>query len=140
MVCRNSRRFSFCWIPWAAYQQWYRGARQELPLFSLIAAMYWLTYAVPLFWGNQTIGLVTGSRRLSEAALTRSMYLVLIGVLALWAGMKVAGSWRWAPSSRLDLPQNPWRWHYLRMVLMGGTLLKVLVPITALGEGGRYTW
>jgi hypothetical protein len=129
--------FVLCWIAWASYQQWYRGTRQEIPLFSLIAAMYWLTYAVPLFWSSDMIGLVTGPRRISESALIWSMYLVVIGVLSLWAGMTVARNWRWSTASRLDVPQNPWRWHYLRMVLVGGALLKVLVPITALGEGGR---
>lgn len=129
--------FVLCWIPWASYQQWYRGTRQEIPLFSLIAAMYWLAYAMPLFWGSDTIGLVTGPHRISEQALTRSMYLVVIGVLVLWAGMTVAGTWRWAPSNHLDVPQNPWRWHYLRTVLVGSTLLRILVPITALGAEGR---
>ncbi len=129
--------FALCWIPWASYQQWYRGTRQDIPLFSLIAAMYWLTYAVPLFWGSDMIGLVTGPRRISEPALTRSIYLVVIGVLALWGGMRIAETWRRSPANRLDVPRNPWRWHYLRTVLVVGALLKVLVPITALGEGGR---
>jgi hypothetical protein len=103
----------------------------------MIAALYWLTYAVPLFWSYPSIGLVTGQLHLSERSLTQAMYLVVIGVLALWAGMRVARTWRWTPASHLDVPQNPWRWHYLRTVLIGSALLKILVPITALGEAGR---
>jgi len=125
------------WIAWASYQQWYRGARQELPLFSLIAAMYWVAYVLPLFWGSHTIGLVTGNHLLSESEIARSMYLVLIGVVVLWIGMRIAANWRWEPSIRADIPPNPWRWNYLRIVLIAATLMRILIPITALGEGGR---
>lgn len=126
-----------CWIPWASYQQWYRGSRQEIPLFSMIAAMYWVAYALPLFWSSHTIGLVTGNHRLSEQAIAQSMYLVVGGVLALWASMKIAASWRWEPSTRVDIPQNPWRWNYLRIVLIATILMRIAIPITAWGEGAR---
>ena len=125
------------WIPWASYQQWYRGSRLELPLFSLVAAMYWVAYAVPLFWSSPVIGLVTGSHRLSESAIAQSMYLVVSGVLALWAGMEIAARWHWVSSARLDVPQNPWRWHYLRIVLIATVLMRIVIPITAFGEGTR---
>jgi O-antigen polysaccharide polymerase Wzy len=125
------------WIPWASYQTWYRGSRQELPLFSLIAAMYYVAYAVPLFWSSHVIGLVTGNHYLSESAIARSMYLVVSGVLGLWAGMKIAERWHWVSSARVDVPQNPWRWHYLRIVLIATVLMRILIPITAWGEGAR---
>lgn len=126
-----------CWVPWASYQQWYRGSRQELPLFSLVAAMYWVAYAMPVFWSSHIIGLVTGNHRLSTPAITQSMCLVVSGVLALWAGMKVASTWHWAPSTRLDIPQNPWRWNYLRVVLIATALMRIAIPIDAWGEGTR---
>jgi len=129
--------FLLCWIPWAAYEEWYRGPRQEIPLFSLLAAMYWLTYVVPLFWSSHTLALTTGVTRLREQSVTEALYLVLMGVAALWAGMRAARGWRWRPSKQLDVPQNPWRWHYLRMVLVLSAAVRILVPITALGEGGR---
>ena len=47
--------FILCWIPWAAYQKWARGAREKIPLFVLIGVMYWLAYAVPLFWTKHQI-------------------------------------------------------------------------------------
>jgi len=125
------------WIPWASYQQWYRGSRQELPLFSLIAAMYWVAYVLPLFWSGRTIGLVTGNHRLSEQAIARAMYLAVIGVVAIWLGMRVAANWRWEPSFLVGIPQNPWRWNYLRIVLVAAALMRILIPITAWGEGGR---
>jgi len=129
--------FLLCWIAWASYRQWYRGFRQEIPLFSLVAAMYWISYALPLFWSSHIIGLVTGNHRLSEPAIAQSMYLVLCGVLALWAGMKGAVAWRWTPSTRLDIPQNPWRWNYLRFVLIATALMRIAIPIDAWGEGAR---
>jgi len=126
-----------CWIPWASYQQWYRGSRQELPLFSLIAAMYWIAYGLPLFWSSHNIGLVSGNHVLSESAIARAMYLVVIGVVAIWIGMRVLANWRWEPSFLVGIPQNPWRWNYLRIVLMAAALMRILIPITAWGEGGR---
>jgi hypothetical protein len=129
--------FILCWIPWAAYQQWYRGSRQELPLFAMIAAMHWLGYAVPLFWGSHAIGLVTGFHPLSEAALTQSMYVVITGMAMLWAGMKLAMNWHWAPSIPLDVPQSPRRWLYLRIVLVASTLVKVVVGVPDVSDSLR---
>src|ERR1017187_5733813 len=45
--------FILCWIPWAAYQEWSHGMRDRIPLFCFIGVMYWLAYAVPLFWLRQ---------------------------------------------------------------------------------------
>jgi hypothetical protein len=126
-----------CWIPWASYQQWYRGSRQELPLFSLLAAMYWVAYVLPLFWGSHTIGLVRGNHRLPEQEIAQAMYLAVIGVVAIRMGMRVVANWRWEPSFLVGIPQNPWRWNYLRIVLIAAALMRILIPITAWGEGGR---
>src|ERR1700723_1164770 len=67
--------FILCWIPWAAYQQWVRGPREKIPLFVLIGVMYWLAYALPLFWLRHGINLVTGRHQLSDNAVTQSLYL-----------------------------------------------------------------
>ncbi len=52
--------FILCWIPWAAYKEWVRGPREKIPLFVLIGVMYWLAYAVPLFWTKHQIGQIYG--------------------------------------------------------------------------------
>jgi hypothetical protein len=65
------------------------------------------------------------------------MELVVIGMVALWAGMKFASNWRWLPSVRLDVPENPWRWHYLRIVLLVSALMKAVVSFEAWGGGSR---
>jgi hypothetical protein len=129
--------FVLVWIPWASYHRWSRGLRQDLPLFALIAAMYWLTYAVPMFWSKHSISLVTGLRVLTEKALTESLYLATIGVVSLWAGMKLAKNRKWMPSVRLDVPEDPWRWTYLRVALALSVMIRIIVPITALGDEGR---
>ena len=64
--------FLLCWIPWASYLGWNHGKRGGIPLFALVGAMYWLAYAVPLFWLRHNINLVTGGHQLSEDAITRS--------------------------------------------------------------------
>jgi O-antigen polysaccharide polymerase Wzy len=129
--------FLLCWLPWASYRNWHRGERKEIPLFALLAGIYWLAYAVPLFWGSHEINLVSGRRPLSEEAITASLYLAVTGVLAIWAGIKLAARFRWAPAIRVDVSATPEHWNYLRIIFIVGTLVKVFVPITGWGQGGR---
>ena len=129
--------FILCWVPWAAYQEWVRGTREKIPLFVLIGVMYWLAYAVPLFWTKHQINQITGMHELSENAITESLYLVVFGVAALGIGMAAAGRLRFIESFKLDIHRSPARWHYLRFVLLGAALLKIVVPINMLGGGGR---
>ena len=129
--------FILCWIPWAAYQAWSHGMRERIPLFSLIGVVYWLAYAVPLFWLRHDISLATGRHQLSEDAITRSLYLVILGVAALGVGMRVAGRWRFMESWRPDIHRDPRRWHYLRFALLATVFLRIAVPFSTLGGGGR---
>jgi hypothetical protein len=129
--------FILCWIPWAAYQEWVRGPREKIPLFVLIGVMYWVAYAVPLFWTKHQIDQIVEMHQLSEDAITQSLYLVVFGVAALGIGMASAGRLRFMESFKLDIHRNPARWHYLRFVLLAAALLKIAVPINMLGGGGR---
>ena len=129
--------FILCWIPWAAYGEWVKGTREKFPLFALIGVVYWLAYAVPLFWLKHDISLVTGKHQLSENAITQSLYLVIFGVAALGSGMAGAGGLRFIGSFRLDIHRSPARWHYLRFLLLAAVLLRIAVPINMLGGGGR---
>jgi hypothetical protein len=129
--------FILSWIPWAAYREWFRGTRETIPLFALISAVYWLAYAVPLFWLKHGMHLVTGKHQISENAITQSLYLVVFGLGALKIGMAAAGRLRLLKSYKLDIHPNPGRWHYLRLVLLAAALLKVAVPFDMLGGGGR---
>ena len=129
--------FILCWIPWAAYQQWARGAREKIPLFVLLGVMFWLAYAVPLFWTKHQISQVGVPHHLSENAITQSLYLVVFGMAALGVGMTVAGRLHFAESIKLDIHRSPARWHYLRFILLAAVLLKVALPFSMQGGGGR---
>lgn len=125
------------WLPWASYRTWYRDERKGIPLFALLAGMYWLSYVLPLFWGSHAVSLVSGRRPLSDKAITASLYLAVAGVVALWAGIKLAARFRWVPLVRVDVCTTPGHWNLLRIIFIVGTLVKVFVPITEWGEGGR---
>jgi O-antigen polysaccharide polymerase Wzy-like protein len=126
-----------CWLPWTSYRNWDRGEKKEVPLFSLVAGTFWLFYAVPLFWASHEVNLVQGRRTLSERAITSSLYLALAGVVALWAGIRLAACFRWMPAIRVDVPATSGRWWYLRMIFILGMVVKIFVPTTVWGEGGR---
>jgi hypothetical protein len=129
--------FLLSWMPWAAYRNWLRGDRDKIPLFVLLAGMFWLAYGVPLFWGKHVVTGVFGLRVLTESAITGALYLAILGVVCLWLGMRVAARSRWFPRIRADVSNTPNRWNYLRAIFVVGTLVKTLVPITAFGAGGR---
>jgi len=129
--------FLLCWIPWAAYRNWLRGERKKIPLFALLGAMFWLAYAVPLFWAKHEVSGVFGRRVLTEAAITESLYLAIVGVVCLWLGMRVAARFHWLPKIGADISDSPNCGNYLRMIFIFGTLVKAFVPITAFGAGGR---
>jgi len=129
--------FILCWIPWAAYREWSHGMRDRIPLFALIGVMYWLAYAVPLFWLRHDVGLVMGRHQLSEDAVTGSLYLVILGVAALGVGMSLAGRWRFMESWRPDIHRSPGGWNYLRFALLATVFLRIVAPFDILVGGGR---
>ncbi|MGA3087522.1 MAG: O-antigen polysaccharide polymerase Wzy [Terriglobales bacterium] len=129
--------FVLCWIPWAAYRRWVGGEREQIPLFVLIAVMYWMAYAVPLFWTKHQIVLIMGKHQLPENVITQSLYLVIFGIAALGIGMAAGGRLRFSNSFTVDIHRSPARWNYLRFTLLATTFLKIVVPIDMLGGGSR---
>jgi hypothetical protein len=129
--------FVLCWIPWTSYRRWLASDRNNIPLFALLASMFWLAYAVPVFWAQHAVGGVFGRRVLPESAVTAALFLAVLGVCGLWLGMRVAQAFHWVPKVSKDVSSDPTRWTYLRVVFIFGTLVKVFVPITALGVSGR---
>lgn len=124
-------------IPWVAYRRWLRGPREKIPLFALISAMYWIAYVIPLFWTEHEINLIVGSHHLSEESVTESLCLVVVGLVALAFGMKIAGRSTFMESIRIDIHSNPSRWNYLRFLLLVSVSLRIAVPLDTLGSGGR---
>jgi hypothetical protein len=129
--------FILCWIPWSAYQKWSCGSREGIPLFFLISAMYWVSYALPLFWLRHDVKLITGEHLLSEEAITGALFLAVLGVAALGIGISVGARWRFKKPFQPDIHRNPARWHYLRLALLVTTFLHIVVPLDTLGGGGR---
>jgi hypothetical protein len=129
--------FLLCWMPWAAYRNWLKGDREKIPLFGLLAAVFWLSYSVPLFWAKHVVTGVFGRRVLTEDAITESLCLAIFGVVCLWLGMRAAAYIHWSPNVRKDVSNSPNRLNYLRAIFVFGTLVKAFVPITAFGPGAR---
>jgi hypothetical protein len=129
--------FLLCWMPWTSYRQWLRSNRKNIPLFSLLAGMFWLAYAIPLFWAQRNVTGVFGRRTITESAVTEALFLGVLGVMCLWLGMKLATFSDWVPNIKRDVSSNPAQLNYLRVIFIVGTLVKIFVPITAFGAGGR---
>jgi hypothetical protein len=136
-VVQGVLAFVLCWMPWASYRRWLQGDRNKIPLFPLVAAMFWLAYAVQLFWAQHVVGGIFGRRVLNESAVTEALLLAVLGVVCLWLGMRLATFSKWVPNIKRDVSSNPVQLGYLRVIFVLGTLIKVLVPITVLGAGGR---
>ncbi len=127
-------------IPWAAYLNWKKNSDDKLPIFALIALMYWIYYALALFWGARTpSGIATPSEtNVSDIAITWSLGLALLGVSVLWLGMRVGVGKYLIPHKVPELKPGPKTRHYIRLLLVGGALLSLYdnTPYLA-GEGGR---
>lgn len=127
------------YLPWRSYLTWKSSEKSNLPVFSLIACMYWLYYALPLFWEPRTISDIyspTG-HEVSDVGVTLAMLMVVLGVGSLWLGMHARVGRRLAPL-HLSIKLEPSRRPYIRAILGAGCLLNVydLSPYI-LGEGGR---
>jgi len=127
-------------IPWLAYLNWKRRADEKIPVFALISFLYWVYFALALFWGARTpSGVETPfEKEVPQEAVTWSLAMVVTGVCAVWVGMRVRLSNYLVPQNLPELRQGPSSTHYLRFILVSATLLGLLenLPYIA-GEGGR---
>jgi hypothetical protein len=131
--------FLLLFIPWVGFLRWRQASTAVVPLFPLITFMYWLFYALPLFWGDRD-DLGAGSRRfhLSDQAATDSMMLAGLGVLAIWCGIKVGIGRKWAPGTPPEIRAGKRSIAYVRTLLVIGVVLSVDSGLAyALGEEGR---
>src|SRR5258705_1139752 len=67
-------------LPWQAYVNWRREGREELPVFAMLAFMYWLYYAVPLFLQDHIFSTIYEplGHVLTESTITLSLLTALI--------------------------------------------------------------
>ena len=127
------------YFPLIDYYKWKYQRRDGLPLFSLIALMYWLYFSFPLFWGDRNSPQWQATEQaLSDGAITEAIVMALLGVLAIWLGIHVQVGRRWAPRRILEITGSQKSLNYLRGVLIAGSLAS-MYPVSpyALGEEGR---
>jgi hypothetical protein len=130
---------SLCYLPWRSYLTWKASEKSDLPVFSMIGAMYWLYYVLPLFWEPHTISEIYSpvSRELSDAGITMAMLMAVLGVACLWLGMHARVGKLLAPR-HLTIDLAPSRRPYIRAVLAVGCFLNVYdISPYILGAGGR---
>jgi hypothetical protein len=126
--------------PWLSYRLWKQQKHVELPLFAIVAFMYWVFYALPLFWGARTVsGIETPfEQEVSTASITLSLELCTLGVAFLWLGMKVGLGRRVGAARMPHLRPGPLRLHYLRLLLIAGSAFGFLESFPyMLGAGGQ---
>jgi hypothetical protein len=110
-------------MAWGSYVHWQRGAKDRLPMFAMVAAAYWLAFGVPLFWGGRTIFLYGyKGTSVSEESVNTAVWMALVGVVALWVGLRLAVS-AWRPSLLPDIVERPESWTYVRSVALLGVVL-----------------
>lgn len=127
-------------ISWTAYLDWKKPTDEKLPVFALIVFIYWVYYALSLFWGVRTVsGIDTPfDTHVTEESITWSLALAVTGVSAIWLGINMRLGKLLVPTNLPELKPGLSSLHYLRLLLVVGTLLSLWesFPYMA-GEGGR---
>lgn len=132
--------FGLLFLPWQAYLNWRRRGQPELPLFGMIAFMYFLYYGVPLFWGDLSIttDFAPRGQQVSDAGITEALALALMGVGCLNLGMRVGLGRHFTPRNLEVLGLKRGRLAYVRIVLVVGSFLGISDTSTYIfGAGGR---
>jgi len=127
-------------LPWQAYMNWRRGGRETLPIFAMLAFMYWLYYAVPLFLEDPVFSTIYEpvGHELTQSTITLALLMALTGVCALWLGIRSGIARLIVPRTQLSLELTHSKLNYVRAVLIVGSLLSLSdTPTQLAGEGGR---
>ena len=126
-------------FPWCSYIHWQKTGRRGLPLFSGVAAIYWLYFAAPLFWGDRWVpGWRNSTRQVADAAVTQTLLLVVLGIVCLGSGIKSGLGRRMSPKRLPDISWKPLTFVYLFWIAVAGTLMAGFQSLAASGgEGGR---
>jgi hypothetical protein len=131
--------FALLLLPWGSFLCWRTGAREGLPVFAMIGATYWVFFGLALLWAPRELFLegAFGTFVPSQEVVTASLFLALVGVIAMRLGMHVPVS-VWLPARLPDIVDVPRSWVYVRIVLAVGVGLNAF-PSTVwlLGAGGR---
>jgi hypothetical protein len=132
--------FALLLLPWQDYRKWRLDGRPTLPVFSMLAMMYWLYYAVPLFLEDHVFSTISEpvGHELAPEVITRAMLMCLLGVCSLWLGMRLQIARLIVPRAQLSVELTHSKLNYVRAVLIVGSLLGFVdTPLLVAGEGGR---
>jgi len=127
-------------LPWHHYREWRRGGRAALPVFAMLAFMYWLYYAVPLFLEEHVFPTIYEpvGHEFTPDLITLALLMTLVGVCSLWLGMRLGIAKLIVPRAKLFLELTPSKLNYVRAVLVLGSVLSLWdTPTQLFGEGGR---
>lgn len=126
-------------MPWGSVLVWRRGTREGLPVFAMIGATFWVYFGLALLWGSRELSLVTSAAAYipNEELVTETMRLAVIGVFALWLGMRTPVT-VWVPANLPDIVDHPRSWAYVQLVLLAGVGFRIYSGSAwLLGAGGR---
>ena len=126
--------------PWKEYRRWRSQGTSALPVFAMLAFMYWLYYVMPLFLEDHIFFTLYDpmGHELPQNTITLSLLMALVGVTSLWLGMKLKVARLVVPMSPLSIEVTTGKLNYVRAVLVVGSLLSLSdTPTTLAGEGGR---
>lgn len=115
------------YIPWLSYWQWERSTPGRFPLFTAVSFVYWLYYAVPLFWGDRFAPIIGHVAFVSDTSATGAMVMAVAGVSAMWAGYSLGFGRRQRVPSFVDLDPGKRSRVYVRAVMMVTTLLVLAI-------------
>jgi len=123
---------------WGPYYSWRKVGERYLPLFPMLSFMYWVYYALGLFWGQR--GNYTLHGELSDRAIEQAMLLAVVGVVCLWVGKWTGIGRRLASPRVLDINATQENtWSYIRTMLLLSIALTFGMQSRAylFGGGGR---
>lgn len=77
-------------FPVISYFGWREHAESStVPLFPLMAFMFWLSFSVPAFWGRDSLIGPSGERHIPTFAIDAALIAATLGVTAMWAGYRI---------------------------------------------------
>ena len=106
-------------LPWVSFLVWRKQNRASLPVFAMVGFVYWWYFAIGLFWLERALRL--GHGIVAVENVTGALWLALVGVVCLGAGMNIHLPLL-TPARQLELYDHPTSWIYVRWVLLVGTL------------------
>jgi len=123
------------WIP---YYKWKTAGESYLPLFPIVSFMFWVYYALALFWGTRKAYTYKGE--LSHESIEQAILLALMGVCCLWIGKWTGAGQRLVSRKMLGVDVSRENtWSYIRTALLLSIPLTFTIQSRAylFGAGGR---